>query len=131
MRLVTLAIAQAFDFATFSVMIGAHGVGAEANPLVKSLFLNLGTPAVVVAKIALVTLIGALVVAAALRGGQGRWALVGGMRALGSWGGPRVGAAGRGGAQGRWALVGGMPLALGIAAGLIGGITNAAVILPH
>ena len=102
MRLVTLAIAQAFDFATFSVMMGAHGVGAEANPLVKSLFLNLGTPAVVVAKIALVTLIGALVVAAALRGGQGRWA-----------------------------LVGGMPLALGIAAGLIGGITNAAVILPH
>jgi hypothetical protein len=57
---------------------------------------------VVIAKIALVTLIMALAVAAAVRGGQGRWA-----------------------------LVGGMPLALGIAAGLIGGITNAAVILPH
>ena len=102
MRLVTLAIAQAFDLATFSVMVRDHGVRAEANPLVQSLFVSLGTPAVVVAKIALVTLIAALVVAAAVRGGRGRWA-----------------------------VVGGMPLALGIAAGLIGGITNAAVILPR
>ena len=102
MRLVTLAIAQAFDFATFSVMVREHGFDAEANPIVQSLFVSLGTPAVVIAKIALVTLIIALAVAAAVRGGQGRWA-----------------------------LIGGMPLALGIAAGLIGGITNAAVILPH
>ena len=102
MRLVTLAIAQAFDFATFSVMVREHGFHAEANPIVQSLFVSLGTPAVVIAKIALVTLITALAVAAAVRGGEGRWA-----------------------------LIGGMPLALGIAAGLIGGITNAAVILPH
>jgi hypothetical protein len=102
LRLVTLAIAQAFDFATFSVMVREHGSHAEANPIVQGLFVSLGTPAVVIAKIALVTLIMALAVAAAVRGGQGRWA-----------------------------LVGGMPLALGMAAGLIGGITNAAVILPH
>lgn len=102
MRLVTLAIAQAFDFATFSVMVREYGSHAEANPIVQSLFVSLGTPAVVIAKIALVTLIMALAVAAAVRGGEGRWA-----------------------------LIGGMPLALGIAAGLIGGITNAAVILPH
>ena len=102
MRLVTLAIAQAFDFATFSVMVREHGFHAEANPIVQSLFVSLGTPAVVIAKIALVTLITALAVAAAVRGGEGRWA-----------------------------LIGGMPLALGIAAGLIGGITNAAVILPQ
>lgn len=102
MRLVTLAIAQAFDFATFSVMVHAHGVAAEANPLVKGLFLNLGTPAVVIAKIALVTLITALAIAAAIQGGKGRWA-----------------------------VVGGMPVALGIAAGLVGGITNTAVILPR
>ena len=54
----TLAIAQAFDFATFSVMVRAHGVTAEANPLVQSMFLSLGTPAVVISKIALVITVG-------------------------------------------------------------------------
>jgi hypothetical protein len=102
LRFVTLAIAQAFDFATFSVMVRAHGVSAEANPLVQSLFLSLGTPAVAFAKIALVVLIVALGIAAAVRGGKGAWS-----------------------------IIGGMPMALGIAAGLIGGITNAAVILPR
>jgi hypothetical protein len=101
LRFVTLAIAQAFDFATFNAMVGTQGPSAEANPLVQSMFVTLGTPAVVIAKIALVVLIVALGVAAAVRGGQGRWA-----------------------------MIGGMPLALGIAAGLIGGITNAAVLLP-
>lgn len=98
----TLALAQAFDFATFSVMVRSHGVAAEANPLVQGIFATLGTPAVAIAKIALVTLITALAVAAAVQGGKGRWA-----------------------------VIGGMPLALGIAAGLIGGITNTAVILPR
>jgi hypothetical protein len=51
-------------------------------------------------KIALVTLIVALAIAAAARGGKGRWS-----------------------------VVGGLPLALGITVGLIGGITNASVIL--
>ena len=101
LRFVTLFAAQMFDFATFSVMVGSRGVAAEANPLVQEMFLSLGTPAVILAKVLLITLIMALVVAAAVRGGQGRWA-----------------------------AVGGMPLAIGIAAGLIGGITNAAVILP-
>ena len=98
----TLAIAQAFDFATFFVMVRIHGVAAEANPLVQRMFLALGTPAIALSKIALVTLIIALGLMAAVRGGKGRWS-----------------------------VVGGMPLALGIAAGLIGGITNAAVILPR
>jgi hypothetical protein len=101
LRFMTLAIAQAFDFATFSVMVRSHGLAAEANPVVQGLFATLGTPAVVLAKIALVTLITALAVAAAVQGGKGRWA-----------------------------IVGGVPVALGITAGLIGGITNAAVILP-
>jgi hypothetical protein len=100
LRFVTLAIAQAFDFATFNVMVGSHGPGAEANPLIQSMFMTLGTPAVAFVKVALVTLIVALGIAAAVRGGQGRWR-----------------------------VVGGMPLALGITAGLIGGITNAAVLL--
>jgi hypothetical protein len=101
LRFVTLAIAQAFDFATFSAMVGSRGPGAEANPLVQSMFLTLGTPAVALAKVALVVLIVALGIAAYVRGGQGRWA-----------------------------VVGGMPLAIGIAAGLVGGITNAVVLLP-
>ena len=96
------SLAQAFDFATFT-RDGRRtwGLAAEANPLVQGLFVSFGTPAVVIVKVALVTLIVALGVAAAVRGGQGRWA-----------------------------AVGGLPLALGIAAGLIGGITNAAVLLP-
>lgn len=101
LRFVTLAIAQAFDFATFNAMVGTRGPAAEANPLVQSMFVALGTPAVAIAKIALVILIVALGIAAAVRGGEGRWA-----------------------------AVGGLPLALGIAAGIIGGITNAAVLLP-
>jgi hypothetical protein len=97
----TLAIAQAFDFATFLVMVRWHGISAEANPLIQGLFVNLGTPAVMLAKVALVILITALVCAAAVRGSEGR----------------------------RWAAVGGVPLAIGIAAGMIGGITNTAALL--
>ena len=96
----TLAIAQAFDFATFSLMINMYGATSEANPLVQRMFLALGTPAIAFSKIALVTLIVSLAIAAAARGGKGRWS-----------------------------VIGGLPLALGITVGLIGGITNAAVIL--
>ena len=100
LRLATLALAQAIDLATFSMMVARHGSAAEANPLVNDLFVTLGMPAVVFAKAALVLLIGALCLAAGARGGRGVWA-----------------------------LVGGVPLALAIAAGLIGGITNTAVLL--
>ncbi len=101
LRFVTLALAQAFDFATFHTMVGLRGPAAEANPLVQGLFLSLGTPAVIIAKVALVILIVSLGVAAAVRAGEGR----------------------------SWSIVGGLPLALGIAAGLIGGITNTATLL--
>ena len=100
LRFVTLALAQAFDFATFDTMVGVRGPSAEANPLIEGIFLALGTPAVVLAKVALVTLIVALGIAAAVRGRQGVWA-----------------------------VVGGVPLAVGIAAGLVGGITNTATLL--
>jgi hypothetical protein len=99
-RLATLFLAQALDLATFSVMVARHGATAEANPLVSDMFVAFGMPAVVVAKLALVVLIGALCVAAASRGNRGIWS-----------------------------MVGGLPLALAIAAGLIGGITNAATFL--
>jgi hypothetical protein len=100
LRLATLFLAQALDLATFSVMVGRHGAAAEANPLVSDLFLAYGMPAVVAAKLALVVLVGALSVAASTQ------------------------------RHGRvWSVVGGLPLAIAIAFGLIGGITNAATFL--
>jgi hypothetical protein len=100
LRFLTPLAAQGLDFATFQAMVASHGARAEANPLVKELFVALGTPAVAVAKLLLIGLVIALGVAAAARGRQGIWS-----------------------------TVGGLPLTLAIVAGLIGGITNAAVIL--
>jgi hypothetical protein len=100
MALATLALAQAFDFATFNVMVARHGLVAEANPIVRSVYESLGTFGVAAAKLALVLLIANLYIAA--------------------WG------RGRGGI---WAVSGGLPIALAIAAGIIGGITNASNIL--
>jgi hypothetical protein len=101
LRMATLFLAQAFDFATFSVMVSRLGPNAEANPLVGHVFGSLGLPALAAAKMSLVVLIGALTIAAMARERRGRV----------------------------WPVVGGLPMALAIAAGLIGGITNAAVIL--
>ena len=100
LRLATLFLAQAFDLSTFIVMVSRHGLDAEANPLVSDLFYSLGLPAVVAAKFALVVAIAALAVASSARGRRGIWS-----------------------------VIGGVPLALAIAAGLIGGITNAATYL--
>jgi hypothetical protein len=100
LRFLTLFAAQGFDFATFQAMVARHGASAEANPFVHGMFVTLGTPAVVGAKIALIALVAALAIAATARGRQGAWR-----------------------------AVGGLPLALAIGAGLIGGITNAATIL--
>lgn len=100
LRLATLALAQGFDLATFSVMVARHGTAAEANQMVSSLFQTYGMPAVILAKLALILLVGALSVAALSRDRRGVWS-----------------------------LIGGLPLALAIAAGIIGGITNAATFL--
>lgn len=100
LRVATLFLAQAFDLATFSIMVARHGADAEANPIVSDLFDSFGMPAVVFAKLALVLLVGALFVAASSHGRRGVWA-----------------------------MIGGLPLALAITAGLIGGITNAATFL--
>jgi hypothetical protein len=100
LRFTTLCLAQAFDLATFTVMVARHGSAAEANPLVHDLFDAFGMPAVILAKLALVVLIGALCLAASSRNNRGVWS-----------------------------VVGGLPLALAIAGGLIGGITNAATFL--
>jgi hypothetical protein len=100
LRLATLFLAQALDLVTFSLMIARHGGVAEANPIVGSMFESFGMTATVLAKLALVVLIGALSVAAWARGNRGVWS-----------------------------MVGGLPLALAITAGLIGAITNTATLL--
>lgn len=99
-RLATLTLAQALDLATFVLMVRQRGVAAEGNPLVADLFSALGEPAVVIGKAFLVVLIGALCLAAAASAPTRTWR-----------------------------IVGGLPLALAIAIGLVGGITNTAVIL--
>lgn len=108
LRLATLALAQALDLWTFGLMVARHGIAAEANPIVASLFLGSGLPALVAGKIALVIAIGALAWAGALA-----------VREVGR----------RGSGARTWAAIRGVPLALAITAGLIGGITNAAVLL--
>ena len=100
LRLATLGLAQALDLATFSVMVARHGASAEANPFVIGMFDTFGMTAVILAKLALIVLIGALYVVASSRGNRGIWS-----------------------------MIGGLPLALAIAAGLIGGITNTAALL--
>jgi hypothetical protein len=100
LRLATLFLAQALDLATFSLMVARHGAVAEANPIVGNMFESSGMFATVLAKVALIVLIGALSVAAWSRGNRGVWS-----------------------------MVGGLPLALAITAGLIGAITNAATLL--
>jgi hypothetical protein len=52
--LAVLALAHAFDWASFMVMIGRHGLSAEANPIVVQVFEETGVPGVTIAKIATV-----------------------------------------------------------------------------
>ena len=52
--LAVLALAHAFDWLSFLVMIGRHGLAAEANPLVVQVFEETGIPGVTLAKIATV-----------------------------------------------------------------------------
>ena len=49
-----LTLAHFFDWASFLVMVGRHGVEAEANPIVVTLFEQLGVPGVTLAKLATV-----------------------------------------------------------------------------
>jgi hypothetical protein len=61
-RLAALLAAQLFDFGTFTLMVGRHGIVAEANPVVSQGFVAFGLPVLVVAKVALVVLLGSIVV---------------------------------------------------------------------
>ncbi len=61
-RLATVLAAQLFDFATFLLMVGRRGIGAEANPLVAQGFALYGMPAPALMKVLLVVLLGSIVV---------------------------------------------------------------------
>ena len=61
-RVAAVIAAQLFDFATFTIMVGRHGIGTELNPLVAHGFAGFGMPMVAVMKIALVLLLGSIIV---------------------------------------------------------------------
>jgi hypothetical protein len=61
-RLAALLAAQLFDFGTFTLMVGRHGIAAEMNPLVAQGFDSYGLPILVVVKFALVVLLSSIVV---------------------------------------------------------------------
>jgi len=61
-RLAALLAAQLFDFGTFTLMVGRHGIAAEMNPIVAQGFDYYGLPILVVVKFALVILLGSIVV---------------------------------------------------------------------
>lgn len=55
-----LAAAHLFDFVSFIVMTGRHGLAAELNPIVVALAEGYGLPGLTVAKIAAVLLLGSV-----------------------------------------------------------------------
>lgn len=61
-RLAAVFAAQFFDLGTFTQMVGRDGIAAELNPIVARGFDAFGYPLVIVAKLALVVLIGSIVV---------------------------------------------------------------------
>lgn len=61
-RLAAIFAAQLFDFATFTIMVERHGIRAELNPLVAAGYEAGGLPILLLAKLALVILVGATIV---------------------------------------------------------------------
>jgi hypothetical protein len=96
LRLAALFAAQLFDYGTFTLMVDRHGIAAEANPIVAHGFATGGLPMVLIAKLALVVLVGAVIVLLG-RGGRGRAAT------------PRLA---------------GLVAVLAVGAGLVGGLSN-------
>ena len=92
--LAVLLLAHIFDWASFVVMIGRHGLGAEANPIVVTLVQETGVPGVTVAKLATVAFAALLALLIAPK-------------------------------RRRMAMV---LLSFGVAAGLLGGISNLATL---
>jgi hypothetical protein len=106
LALLTLTTAQLFDLGTFVRMIGWEGSASETNPLVHLLLIDFGLPFVVVAKIVALSLAVAIIGVLAGRAATGRSSTASDHRRL-------------------IATV----FAVAILAGLIGGLSNARVIL--
>jgi len=96
--LLTMVAAQLLDLSSFVVMVRVLGPGAEANPIVGDLLGNLGLPGIVLAKLALILLVG--MIACVLASGSGH--------------------------RERW--IGALVLGWAILAGIIGGWSNALTI---
>jgi hypothetical protein len=71
-RIATVFAAQLFDFGTFTIMVGRHGIAPELNPIVAQGFEAFGMPVLVLAKVALVVLLGSIVVLLARERPSGR-----------------------------------------------------------
>jgi len=100
LAIVAVTAAQLLDLATFTRMVSVHGPRVEANPLVVFLLTDMGLPFVAVAKIAALSVIVAIIVVLAGRDGRERY--------------PRVATT---------------VASVATIAGLIGGLTNAIVIV--
>lgn len=100
LAIITVTIAQLFDLGTFVRMIAGHGAGAETNPLVRYLLVDYGMPTLVVAKLVVLSFVVAIIAQLA-----GRSARV----------------------ENRGMVV--AVVAIAIVAGLVGGWSNATVIL--
>jgi hypothetical protein len=99
LALLTLTTAQLFDLGTFVRMVGQHGSASELNPFVHHLLTDYGILFVVVAKVVALALVVAIISVLAGRAATGHSRLVA------------------------------MLFAVAIVAGLIGGLSNARVIL--
>jgi len=99
LALLTLTTAQLFDLGTFVRMIEGRGLSAEANPLVQFLAIDFGVPFVAVAKVVGLSLVVSVIAVLASRSSSRHAALIGGV------------------------------FAVAIVAGLVGGWSNARVIL--
>jgi hypothetical protein len=61
LAVITLTVAQLFDLGTFVRMVAGQGSAAEANPLVRFLLVDYGVPTLAVAKVAALSLVVAVV----------------------------------------------------------------------
>jgi hypothetical protein len=105
LALLTMITAQLFDLGTFVRMVEWHGSAAEANPLVHGLLIGFGLPFVAVVKVAALSLVVAIVAVLAGRAAAGAGRPAGAARLIG------------------------VVVAVAIVAGLLGGFSNARVIL--
>jgi hypothetical protein len=105
LALLTMITAQLFDLGTFVRMVEWHGSAAEANPLVQGLLIGFGLPFVAVVKVAALSLVVAIVAVLAGRAAAGAGRPAGAARLIG------------------------VVVAVAIVAGLLGGFSNARVIL--